>query len=290
MDEEWDARTQRIRAAVEEHLHTAFSRFSDQAVSRAAMYAVLGGGHRWRAMAAVAAGEIFHPDGFRIALPGGCGVELAHAASLILDDLPSMDNAAIRRGKPCVHSVFPQWAVDMAPVFLVTLAYHCSMDNPLSTHERRVATALELSRAGLQMIDGQEHDLTDPTDENDEQRLLRCYRLKSGALYAAAAKIGAVLCGAGEVDAALIYAAGMDLGLSYQLLDDVADVVAGVAEVGKQPGMDAGKLTAIDLFGLDGARRRRHAFQESALDRLQPFGPAADWMRRLICQAGYASR
>jgi geranylgeranyl pyrophosphate synthase len=87
-------------------------------------------------------------------LPAACGVELAHGASLVLDDLPSMDDAAIRRGKPCTHHAFPAWAADMTPVFLVTLAYRISLDIPselkpigfASSSPRRAGNRAELCR------------------------------------------------------------------------------------------------------------------------------------------------
>jgi geranylgeranyl pyrophosphate synthase len=73
----------------------------------------LGGGHCWRALVAVAAGKIFRDDAFKRVLPAACGVELSQAASLVLDDLPSMNDACVRRGKPCTHRAFPAWAADM---------------------------------------------------------------------------------------------------------------------------------------------------------------------------------
>lgn len=277
-----------VREAVEDCLREAFARYPDTEVSKAAQHAVLGGGHRWRAIVAVAAGQIFDDDALQIGLPGACGVELAHAASLVLDDLPSMDDAKVRRGKPCAHLVFPSWAVDMAPVFLITMAYQISLENPRATEDRRVNAALLLSSAGLRMITGQTKDvLQDFTRGSPDQRLLECYELKSAALYGAAAKAGAILCGANEREAETIYVAGLNLGMSYQLLDDVADVVAGVADVGKHSGMDAGKWTAIDWLGVDGARQKSREFQSKGLAALEQFGSRADWLRTLVCEASY---
>jgi geranylgeranyl pyrophosphate synthase len=279
---------QRVRRAVEDYLRDAFSRYPETEVCRAAQYAVLGGGHRWRAIVAVAAGQIFDDDALLIGLPGACGVELAHAASLVLDDLPSMDNAKVRRGKPCTHLAFAPWAVDMTPVFLVTMAYQISLDNPRASEDRRVQAALLLSAAGLRMITGQTKDiLQDFVGGAADRRLLECYELKSAALYAAAAKAGAVLCGADEREADTIYVAGFNLGMSYQLLDDVADVVAGVGEVGKHSGMDAEKWTAIDWLGVEGARRKSREFQARGLAALERFGARADWLRTLVCEASY---
>ena len=257
-------------------------------VREAARYAALRGGHRWRAIVAVAAGQIFRRDALETTLSGACGVELAHAASLVLDDLPSMDNAQLRRGKPCTHLVFPSWAVEMAPVFLVTMAYRISLDNQRASEERRVRAALELSAAGLQMISGQCKDVLQAhAPDKTEQGLLDCYKLKSGALYAAAAKAGAILCGASEHEAECIHAAGLNLGLSYQMLDDVADVVAGPDEVGKCPGMDAAKWTAVNWLGVEGTRRKSLEFQSKALAALEGFGASANWLRELVCEASY---
>ena len=280
----------RVRGAVENYLSSAFDLYPSTEVRDAARYAVLGGGHRWRAIVAVAAGRIFHEDALEVTLPGACGVELAHAASLILDDLPSMDNAEVRRGKPCAHLVFPRWAVDMAPVFLVTMAYQLSLNNARACEDRRVSAALELSAAGLGMIAGQTKDVRqDHARDQAGPALLECYELKSGVLYAAGAKAGAILCGANEQEAQSIHQAGLNLGLSYQMLDDVADVVAGVSDVGKNSGMDLGKWTAIDWLGLEGARQKSSEFQENALAALARFDGRADWLRTLVCEASWKS-
>ena len=109
----------------------------DTEVARAARYATLGGGHRWRAFVAVAAGKIFRDDALPLVLPAACGVELAHAASLLCSmTCRAWTMLAVRRGKPCTHRDFPAWAADMAPVFMVTLAYQISLDKPVVSRER----------------------------------------------------------------------------------------------------------------------------------------------------------
>jgi geranylgeranyl pyrophosphate synthase len=161
-----------------------------------------------------------------------------------------------------------------------------SLDNPSVPASARVKAALELSRAGLSMIRGQVHDMRQDLDggTTEEDRLLRCYLLKSAALYGAATKMGGILTGAADNEAAKLEAAGTDLGFSYQFLDDVADVVAGVAEVGKERGMDAAKLTAVDLFGVDGARRNAREFQDRSLAQLEAFGAKADGFAPLFAK------
>jgi geranylgeranyl pyrophosphate synthase len=176
----------------------------------------------------------------------------------------------------------------MAPVFLVTLSYELALNNPLASPERRVLTAVNLSRAGLNMIAGQASDVSVSPNESDEEHLLRRYRLKSGALYAAAANAGALLCGASADCGERINDAGMYLGLSYQFLDDVADAVGDSAIVGKDTGRDIGKPTATCLFGVEGARSRSQQFQDQALDCLSSFGAEADRLRMLVTEASWA--
>ena len=287
--QDFDAAKRDVRLAVETFLSDVFDRLPRSEVASAARYAVLGGGHRWRALVAVAAGKIFCDNALPLVLPAACGVELAHAASMVLDDLASMDDAEVRRGKICTHRAFPAWAADMAPVFMVTLAYQISLDNVLVPAEARIEAALELGEAGLKMIDGQSRDMLQDLDGAacEEKRLLRCYLLKSAALYGAAAKMGGVLGGASKDDALHLRSAGTELGLAYQFLDDVADVEADLDEVGKERGMDADKITAVDLFGVDGARSRAREFQDRSLACLDRFGSEADWLRTLVCEASW---
>ena len=281
----------RVRAAVDGDLQRALSDLAETEVRRAANYVALNGGHRWRALTTLAAGQIFQADPWPYARAGACGVELAHVASLVLDDLPSMDNAELRRGQPCVHLVFPRWVVDLLPSYLIAIAYQVCLSNERVDPAWRVSAARELGAAGLQMVAGQELDLQPPPSAvAASDRVLVCYRLKSGMLYAAAARAGAILCGAGPDDVQTLGSVGLGLGVAYQLLDDVADVLCGVEELGKRPGMDAHKATAVEQFGVAGAQRRAREVQEEARARLEVFGSRADLLRRLLLQAEPASR
>lgn len=279
----------RVRCQIERHLTEALSGNPSSEVYQAAQYLVLGGGHRWRGLVTIASGLIFDPDAFEIAMPAACSAELAHAASLVLDDLPSMDNAELRRGKPCVHKVFSRSAVDMLPVFLVTLAYRLSLDNPRVSHQRRVAAALDMSCAGIAMLRGQEMDLSHTAQEPSPEKLRECYRLKSGTLYSAAGKTGAILCGASEEEARIMESFGMNLGVSYQLMDDLADVRVGLEELGKHPGADCQKFTGMNRFGENGIRCLASELKSEALDMLDRFGQNADLLRQLVGQIGWTS-
>jgi farnesyl diphosphate synthase len=260
-------------------------------VREAAWYAVQGG-HRWRAMVVIAAGRIFHEEALEMCLPVGASIELAHAASLVLDDLPSMDDGKLRRGQPCTHLQFVDtpWAVDMAPVFMVNLAYQLALENERAGYRERVESASQMSHTSRAMIAGQELDVTQANNRGLEgdDGMLTCYLAKSGALYGSAAEVGAITCGASSDDRPRLYEAGLFLGLAYQFMDDVCDVVATGDQSGKDSRADSCKETAVDFFGVDGARTRAKMYQDESLDRLSVYGAAADTLRELTRNASWA--
>ena len=278
---------QRTREAIQHHLAFILNRYPETEVRHIAEYATLGPGHRWRPLVSCAAGMIFSEDAIAKVLPPACGIEMAHAASLVLDDLPSMDDADIRRGKACPHKVFSSWAVDMAPIFLLNTAYDVSLSNEKASEASRIATALVVANAGTQMISGQVEDMEQNEATDAKARLISLYKQKAGHLYAAAGKIGALTCNASDKDAKNIFDACMALGLAYQFMDDVADVTADEATVGKSVGKDANKTTTIDLFGVDGTIALAEDYQNKALAYLECFDAKADYLRALVSEASW---
>lgn len=277
--DEWKAQ---VRAAIEAGLVEALARSPETEVRTVAEYVTLGGGHRWRGLCAVAAGEIFRDDALDVVLPFACGIELVQSATLLLDDLPSMDDAGLRRGKPTAHLVFPRWAVDLTPSYLVTLAYELSLRESPAPAERRAAAAVELSRAGQEMIAGQVADLMGADGEAD---LLGVASRKAGAFYAASVSIGGILCGASADEVTMLYATGLAFGVSYQILDDIADATASSAQIGKETGADSGVRTFVDWLGTDGAMAQSVELQASATRELDRFGDKAERLKGVIAEA-----
>ena len=174
------------RSRIEQALAEALADHPEGELIRAARYATLGGGHRWRGRLALRAGGLFRADAEDVALPLAAAVEMMHAASLVLDDLPSMDNAATRRGKACVHLVFPEWTVDLLPAFLVNRAYRAVADAEAAPAECRVRALRLLGELGGDLAAGQEMDLALARKKASGTELLDCYARKSGSLFAAA--------------------------------------------------------------------------------------------------------
>lgn len=248
-------------------------------VARAARYVALDGAHRWRGLLAVAAGLAYDPQAEAYAVPLAAAVEMMHAASLVLDDLPSMDNAATRRGKACVHLVFPEWAVDMLPPYLVHRAYHVVAGIEAAPAERRLRALRMLGDMGSALVRGQELDLTSPAAPVAESALLEGYALKSGSLFAGALAAGALLCGAEEGEADALREAGIRLGQAFQILDDIAD---GPEEDSDYK--EAGRFTAYSLWGPDAARRRALDLLADARRIFDRLGPRADRIRDVLAE------
>ncbi len=268
-----------MRHRLEQALEAAFAALPPTETVRAARYVTQGAGHRWRGLMSVAAGSIFRADAEERVLPLAAALEMMQAASLALDDLPSMDNAVTRRGRACVHLVFPDWVVDLLPAFLVNLAYRVATDDPSAPEGCRIRALLLLGEMGTGLARGQELDLALARKPASEAELLECYALKSGSLFAAALAGGAILCGAGGADADALREAGRKLGQAYQILDDIAD---GPEE--DSAFKDAGRFTAYSLFGPVAARARAEQLLAEASRLFDRFGPAAGRLRDLLGQ------
>ena len=260
-----------MRGRIERTLENAFAALPATELARAARYVVQGGGPRWRGLLATAAGRIFGPGADECTLPLAAALEMMHAASLTLDDLPSMDDAKIRRGKPCVHLVFPPPVADMLPAFLVNLAYRVVAEALPAPESCRIRCLALLGEMGENLARGQELDLAPAAAPVSEAALLEGHALKSGSLFAAALAGGGLLCGAGPADAQALREAGRKLGQAYQILDDIAD--------GEE---ERGKRTALALWGPGAARARAEDLLAEAGRLLDRFGPAADALREVL--------
>lgn len=223
-------------------------------LTEAARYALLAPGKRLRPLLAMAAAE--HWGGEPLdALDAGCAVEMVHAASLILDDLPSMDDARLRRGRATVHRVYGEDLAVLAAVALLARAFGVLSASALSP-EARLRLSAELSEAvGFDgLTGGQTRDLHQRNGTGlDELAVLN--RQKTGVLFELAAVAGALTTGAdGQVEAARRF--GERLGAAFQIRDDLLDAEAEAAATGKDAGQDGDKPTVVSLLGAPGARAR----------------------------------
>lgn len=242
-------------------------------LTEAMSYAVLGGGKRVRPILA----RLTHaavggdPDDITEA---ACGLELIHSYSLVHDDLPSMDNDVLRRGRPTVHVAFDEATAVLTGDALLTEGLLLLASRPEGSRwaGRRAAAAAMVAEAvsARGMVGGQMADLEatgwaagDPAAVAELERI---HRAKTGALIRASVELGAVLAGVEERSAIVRY--GEQLGLAFQVADDLLDVAAVAGDLGKTPGKDAaaGKLTFVTLHGLEATRRRLDALEDELIE------------------------
>lgn len=218
-------------------------------------------------------------------LPAACAVEMIHTASLILDDLPSMDDARIRRGRPTCHVVHGEATAILTAFALMNRAFGLLAEGWSGGPDAaaRGAIAQDLARAiGLDgVIAGQQADLSMAGRALDFATLEFIHSRKTGALFTAAADLGAVGARAQPGERAAIVAYAKNLGLAFQIVDDVIDAAGDAAEAGKDVGQDRGKTTFVSFAGLEGARQLARELVETSERALEPFAARAQPLREL---------
>jgi farnesyl diphosphate synthase len=251
---------------------------------QAMRYAVLDGGKRVRPLLVFAAGALFDAPQ-SVLCRAAAALEMIHAYSLVHDDMPCMDDDALRRGKPTVHVQY-----DEACALLVGDALQSQAFLVLSEVAAEPARTLEMLRLLAQasgsngMCGGQAIDLASVGLDLSLQQLEQMHQLKTGALLRASVLLGA-LAGktltAAETAALDAYAAAV--GLAFQVVDDVLDATADSATLGKTAGKDAAdnKPTYVSILGLEPSRQLAEKLRQDAHAALQPFGEQAQRLRQL---------
>lgn len=291
--EHWAAR---VEAALDELLPAEHA--VPTVIHRAMRYSTLGGGKRLRGVLAVSACAAAGGDPER-ALPVAAALEMIHAYSLIHDDLPCMDDADLRRGKPSCHKAFGEAMAVLAGDALLTHAFWVLARLPqLSGAAAPTVLAIidEVAAAAGTggLIGGQVADLEAEgrAQELSGDELRSIHARKTGALFRASVRTGAMLGEASDDVLAALTRYGEELGLAFQITDDILDVVGDTAAMGKRAGQDQErrKATYPALFGLERAR----AMAADAIDRacaaVAPLGERGQVLAELVRWLGSRDR
>jgi farnesyl diphosphate synthase len=261
--------------AVQVRLDAALAGMADVPVVQAMRYAVQGG-KRLRGFLVMESARLHDAPG---GVHAAAAIEAMHAYSLIHDDLPCMDDDALRRGLPTVHVKWDEATAVLAGDALQTLAFELLCDPALSHHVALIA-GMARAAGATGMVLGQALDIAAETATSPLtlEQITELQAGKTGALISWSATAGAVMAGA---DTAPLAAYAAALGLAFQIADDVLDEVGDAAMAGKALRKDAaaGKATFVSLLGLDGARARARSLMEEACDALAPYGAKADLLR-----------
>jgi geranylgeranyl diphosphate synthase type II len=279
-----------VRAAVDARLPAllaADERLLDASdpLPPAARDALLSPGKRVRPALVVLAGELFEAPRPRL-IEAGCAIEMVHAASLVLDDLPSMDDATLRRGRPALHRAHGEANAILAAVTLLARAFGLLAETGLHARHGGIPGSLALDLVSrladasglLGLASGQALDLA--TDEAGAtfDRLESIHARKTGALFVASAEFGAVLGGAREKELGAVRSYARNVGLAFQIVDDLLETGADARETGKSA-RRAPAPTFVRHVGETGARTLVAELTQHALESLAPFGKRAELLR-----------
>jgi geranylgeranyl diphosphate synthase type II len=277
-----EAALEEKRLLVEDALRRLAPRGGGEGVPAAVEHTLFAPAKRLRPVLALLVAEVMRADS-RPIVPASCAVELVHTASLILDDLPSMDDARQRRGRPACHLVFGAATATLTAFALINRAYEVLAEDEGLAADTRARLARELSRAvGLEgMIAGQAADLAFTERAMDFRTLEFIHSRKTGALFTCCAALGAEAAGAGPGEREALVAYAKNLGLAFQIVDDLIDVTGRAAEAGKDVRQDAKKTTFVSFAGVEGARQIAQELVATSVEALAPFGPRAEPLREL---------
>ncbi|HET7619123.1 MAG TPA: polyprenyl synthetase family protein [Vicinamibacterales bacterium] len=267
------------QARVSTEIERLVPRDGDQ-VRRSMAYTALAPSKQVRAVLTLLAAELCGGTAAR-AVPVAAAIELVHAASLILDDLPAMDDAPLRRGRPSNHREFGEAVAILAAFGLLNLAYGSLARGYDAGLSSRLTDLLSDSIGPDGLIGGQALDLLATDQQVTFEMLERIHRGKTGALFVAAATAGALTAGAAAEPVAALAAYAKNLGLAFQIVDDLLDVEGNPTETGKAVRADARKTTFVSFSGVEGARQLAAELCQTADRALTPFGARADRLREL---------
>lgn len=257
-------------------------------IHHAIRWSVFAGGKRFRPALLLATGQAFGAD-VKVLIKTACAFEMIHTYSLIHDDLPSMDDDDLRRGRPTCHVRFGEATAILAGDALHTLAFRTIAADELLDLSTRVALISELARASGTpegMVAGQALDMEAEARQVNASELEEIHRHKTGALIVAATRCGAIIGRASEAELDAVSSYGSHLGLLFQITDDLLDVTASAEDLGKTPGKDAEsrKATYPALYGIEESREaaiKAHRTAGEALDRLERLNRATTVLREI---------
>ena len=283
----FEAYLPQIEAALKEILPKAKAEDERSRVLEAMRYAVLDGGKRIRPLLLLEFCRICGGD-MQKAMPFACAVELIHSYSLVHDDLPCMDNDALRRGKPSVHKAFGEATALLAGDALLTYAFQIMLVAENAIPGAWEAAACLAKEAGCWgMIGGQMIDLDSEGKTGSLALLKKMDEGKTVALIRAACRMGCLLAGCPErLDVADVYAE--NVGLAFQIQDDILDLEGDSALLGKATGSDVQnqKTTYVSVLGIEEAKKMVAELTENAVEAIKAFGESGSDLADLACFLG----
>lgn len=254
-------------------------------LASAMRYSLLLGGKRIRPVLTLATCELFEQPA-HTALPAACALEMIHTYSLIHDDLPSMDDDDLRRGKPTNHKVYGEAVAILAGDGLLTEAFTCLTDPTwqLGDHQKiKIVHAISHAAGAMGMVGGQALDLEFEGKDCNERELETIHLHKTGRLIMASLIAGGHVGAAQAEQIDKLEQIGRKIGLAFQIADDVLDLTATTEELGKNAKSDLKKKksTYPSLIGLEKSKEKAESLLTESLELLSTFGEKSSFLKEL---------
>jgi geranylgeranyl diphosphate synthase type II len=271
-----------VEKKLPDYIHAANNSAS---LMKAMEYSLMLGGKRIRPVLAMATCELLHQP-TTLVLPAACALEMIHTYSLIHDDLPSMDDDDLRRGKPTNHKVFGEAIAILAGDGLLTEAFTCLSDPNwhLSDHQKiRVIHCIAQAAGPQGMVAGQVLDLEHEGRDCNETDLENIHLHKTGKLILASILAGAHAASADTNQLQTLETFGQKIGLAFQIADDILDITASTEQLGKNAKSDLkkNKSTYPSLIGLECSKQKAEHLLNESLQLLSSFGDRSIFLKDL---------
>jgi geranylgeranyl diphosphate synthase type II len=248
----------------------------------ATRYTLLAPGKRIRPLLTVLAGSALGSD-HPATLDAACALEMIHSASLILDDLPSMDNAKLRRGRAATHIAFGEDVAILAAISLLSRSFGvvCQAEHLSGSVRAELVCILSHATGAFGLAGGQVADLR-PADKASTGCAAMVSQLKTGVLFTAAIDMAAAIAGVTDLRRSALHRFAEHIGCAFQLRDDLLDDTASSIDTGKDAGQDRGKATMVNLLGMEDAAWRMRRNIDDGLASLAPLAARAAPLRELV--------
>ncbi len=276
-----------LQKAINRHLEVVLvpANVHPEPIHEAMRYAVLSGGKRIRPAVTILCAEIFDVKISEV-IDVGAAVELIHSSSLILDDLPAMDNSGLRRGVETTHLAFSEDIAVLSSIALLVRAYEIIGEYALNkdlpeTTVARMVSLISRTVGSKGLVGGQIDDLQTSAADLTFDMLQSIHDRKTGRLFSASAQLGVMV---GDGDRGAIEAVTgftEKLGLAYQIIDDILDVEGVASRTGKEGNKDRNRVSLVNFVDISSARETASRLYKESIDHLERFGSRAEKLRLL---------
>ena len=249
-------------------------------LSEAARYTILSPSNRWRPIITIATAEMYDVPQEEV-LHVACAIESLHGASIMLDDLPSFDNAMLRRGKPTLHMVYGENVALLASFWIKECFAPSLLSLRKDVNIRGKLTDYFISTTD-NMIYGEAKDMSSKNSSMGIDEILNMYEQKSGALYELSAVAGGIVGQANETELKHLAKYGKSMGTAYQILDDILDIESTPEQIGKDVGQDKNKPTLPKLIGIEASRIKAQQLMDESKKVLTYLSRKTDMLSELV--------